>query len=106
MSKEILDIVEDVKSGKTIIYIGKDLIMMNMAKYYEYVNLEKEPVSKRILQAKCEEIEKVFNVIKGKFIWVENNKLMCGRYADTEIELEERDFENKEEFNTLKEFFK
>ena len=28
---------------------------------------------------------------------------MCGRYADTEIELEEEDFENKEEFNLLKE---
>lgn len=64
MSKEILDIIEKVKSGKTIIYIGKDLIMMNMAKYHEYVELEEEPVSKRILQAKCEEQEKVLSILK------------------------------------------
>ena len=52
---------------------------------------------------KAQEQEKILKSIKGKVIWVENDKLMCGRYADTEIELEEEDFENKEEFNTLKE---
>lgn len=46
---------------------------------------------------------KALEIIKGKIIWVENDKLMCGRYADTEIELEEEDFENKEEFDLLKE---
>ena len=55
---------------------------------------------------KAQEQEKVLNNIKEKIIWVENDKLVCGRYADTEIELEEEDFENKEEFNTLKEYFK
>ena len=52
-----------------------------------------------------QEQEKVLNNIKEKIIWVENDKLMCGRYADTEIELEEEDFENKEEFNLLKRYF-
>ena len=75
MSKEILDIVENVKSGKTIIYIGNDLIMMNMAKYKEYVELEEEPVSKRILQAKCEELEKVLNIIKKKCVIIGNTNL-------------------------------
>jgi len=44
--------------------------------------------------------------ITKKFIWVENDKLMCGRYADIEIELDEEDFENKEEFDLLKEMIK
>lgn len=51
---------------KTIIHIGKDLIMMNKAKYYEYLENENEPVSKRILQAKCEEQEKVLEIIFEK----------------------------------------
>ena len=48
------------------------------------------------------EYKRVLEIIKGKVIWVENGKLMCGRYADTEIELEEDDFEDKKEFNLLK----
>lgn len=55
---------------------------------------------------KAQEQEKVLNVIKEKVIWVENDKLMCGRYADIEIELEEEDFENKEEFELVKELIK
>ena len=100
MNKEILEIVENVKSGKTIIYICKDLIMMNMTKYHEYLNLEEEPVSKRILQAKCEEQKNILDILK-KIIWVENDQLLCGKYANIEIELEEEDFENKEEFELL-----
>lgn len=57
LGKELAD-VEKVKSGKIIIYFGKDLVMMNKNKYYDYLELEKEPISKRILQAKCEELEK------------------------------------------------
>lgn len=75
MSKDILEIVENVKSGKTIIYIGQDLIMMNMAKYHEYLELEEEPVSKRILQAKCEEQEKVLSIIKEKCIVLEDTNI-------------------------------
>ena len=48
------------------------------------------------------EYKRVLEIIKGKVIWVENGKLMCGRYADTEIELEEDDFEDKKEFDLLK----
>lgn len=65
MEKALAD-VEKVKSGKTIIHIGKDLVMMNKAKYYEYLENENEPVSKRILQAKVEELEKALKIIKEK----------------------------------------
>jgi len=66
------------------------------------VNFENEIETIKQALLKAQEQEKVLNVIKGKIIWNENDKLMCGRYADTEIELEEEDFENKEEFNTLR----
>jgi hypothetical protein len=105
MSKEILDIVEDVKTGKTIIYIGKDLIMMNMAKYKEYVELEEEPVSKRILQDKCEEQEKVLNIIKEKNVLCDQIKY-CDTVNDYNELVEETSFEQllQKEFNTLKEW--
>lgn len=41
-----------------------------------------------------------------RFIWVEDDKLMCGRYGDVEIELDESDFEDEEEFDLLKEVLK
>ena len=55
-----------------------------------------------------EEVEVVEKKVKAleiikRFIWVEDGKLKCGRYADIEIELEEEDFESKEQFNLLKE---
>lgn len=53
---------------------------------------------------KIKEQKKVLEVIKNKIIWVENDKLMCGRYADTEIEFEEDDFENSEEFELVKRY--
>ena len=58
-----------------------------------------------VLEKKSKEQEKVLESIKNKIIWVENDKLMCGRYADIEIELEEDDFENREEFELLKRYF-
>lgn len=109
MNKDILGIVENVKSGKTIIYIGKDLIMMNMAKYHEYVNLEKEPVSKRILQAKCEELEKVLSIINEKNVDIldvkvyENYKHYCNAKESSKIRKDW--WLTEEEFNTLKEYF-
>lgn len=45
---------------------------------------------------------KALEIIK-RFIWVEDGKLKCGRFGDVEIELDESDFESKEEFNLLKE---
>ncbi len=100
--------VEKVKSGKTIIHIGKDLVMMNKAKYYEYVELEEEPVSKRILQAKCEEQAKVLEIIKEKNVnlLVLRNCTKVEEYNKRIIEWQGQDKLTKEEFNTLKEMLK
>ena len=89
MTKEYLEALErlvccDEDIGYTSKYVERDF------------NIVKQAL------LKAQEQEKVLKIIKGKVIWIENDKLMCGRYADTEIELEEEDFENKEEFNTLR----
>ena len=71
----------------------------------ELVNNDKHFKYKNIVNFNCESIEKslkALDIIK-KFIWVEDDKLKCGRFGDIEIELDESDFESKEEFNLLKE---
>lgn len=97
--KELVD-VEKVKSGKTIIHIGKDLVMMNKAKYYEYLELEEEPVSKRILQAKCEEQEKVLEILKPLCEVVETpvKKIRYLKINGVVVYT----FKNEEEFELLK----
>lgn len=50
---------------------------------------------------KEQEQEKALNLIK-KFIWFEEGQLKCGRFGDIEIDLDESDFENKEDFYLLK----
>lgn len=97
--KELVD-VEKVKSGKTIIHIGKDLVMMNKAKYYEYLELEEEPVSKRILQAKCEEQEKVLEILKPLCEVVETpvKKIRYLKINGVVVYT----FKSEEEFNLLK----
>jgi len=91
---------------------------MNKELYQDYINglsisellnkykiINKTRVYKEIAECSKEQ-SKVLNIIKEKVIWVENDKLMCGRYADIEIELDEEDFESKEEFDLLKEVLK
>lgn len=41
---------------------------------------------------------------KHSFLFVEKGKLYVGRYADVELLLEEDDFENKQEYELLKEW--
>lgn len=103
-----LTIVEKVKSGKIHIHIGTDFVMMNKDKYYEYVDNEIEPVSKRILQAKCELQEKVLEIIKEKNVDI--NYLRYNTFHDYNCHILVRDgLDTKnqltqEEFDLLKEW--
>ena len=53
-------------------------------------------------------IEKDLEVLeiikKHSFLFVEKGKLYCGRYADVELLIEEDDFDDKEEYDLLKEW--
>lgn len=66
-------------------YKGKQIVAMPLEEYDYFMKQEK-----------------ALEIIK-RFIWIENDKLKCGRYADIEIELDKSDFENKEEYDLLKE---
>ena len=109
LEKELAD-VEKVKSGKTIIYIGKDLVMMNKAKYYEYLENKNEPVSKRILQAKCETQEqelakykKAWEVVKEKNVNVSDLKC-CDSVEAYNIFIGTIEYQlTEEEFELIKE---
>ena len=86
--KEFDDNFNFKEIGHTMVgfdYKGTQVIAMPLEEYDDFM-----------------EQEKALDTIREKLVWVENGKLMCGRYADIEIELEEDDFENKEEFDTLK----
>ena len=56
-----------------------------------------------------EKIEKELNALeiikKYSFVFVEKGELKSGKYADIELLLDETDFENKEEYELLKEVF-
>ena len=48
----------------------------------------------------------VLEIIKEQgFLFVEKGQLYVGRYADTELLLEEDDFQDKQEYELLKEVF-
>ena len=48
---------------------------------------------------------KVLEIIKDHgFLFVEKGKLYCGEYGDTELLLDEDDFETKEDFYLVKEW--
>ncbi len=48
---------------------------------------------------------KVLEIIKNHaFLFVEKGQLYCGKYGDTELLLDEDDFETKEEFDLVKEW--
>ena len=48
-----------------------------------------------------EEELKTLEIVK-KFVWVENGEIHLGLYADSEIILNENDFETQEEYDLLK----
>lgn len=82
--------------------LAKQIELDEDTDYWEIRNAHKT-VENALLKAQKE--HKDLEIIK-KFIWVEDGKLKCGRYADIEIELEEEDFESEEEFDLLKEVLK
>ena len=49
---------------------------------------------------------KALEIIKEQgFLFVEKGQLYCGRYGDIELLLEEDDFQDKHEYELLKEMF-
>lgn len=50
--------------------------------------------------------KEVLEIIKEQgFLFVEKGQLYCGRYGDIEVLLEEDDFQDKHEYEVLKEVF-
>ena len=47
-NRKDIELIEKVRNGKTIIFVGKGLAMMNADKYHEYLKMEEEPISKKI----------------------------------------------------------
>lgn len=104
-----LELVDKVRSGKTIIFVGKGLAMMNADKYHEYLKMEEEPISKKIkkcLKEQALEIIKEKNVdvlaIKESKTLEEYNRNAWevehyGRYNGFRLQL------TQEEFDLLKE---
>ena len=58
-----------------------------------------EDIENIILQ----DLEVLEIIKKHSFLFVEKGKLYCGRYGDIELLLDEDNFENKQEYELLKE---
>ena len=75
----------------------------------ESIVVDLTPTAKIHNREEIEQIKKsleVLEIIKNHaFLFVEKGKLYCGEYGDTELLLDEDDFETKEDFNLVKEFF-
>lgn len=92
-----LDIIEKVQSGKTIIFGGRNLRMINADKYWEYLESKEfdEPISKAILLEENKELkDNNARFIKKCERWLEllktdgcNSKLMVAN--DIQAMLEE-----------------
>lgn len=95
--------VEYVDNTKTI-YKMTDLEAL------ESIVVDLTPTAKIHNREGIEQIKKsleVLEIIKYHgFLFVEKGKLYCGEYGDTELLLDEDDFETKEDFYLVKEFFK
>ena len=59
-----------------------------------------EDIENIILQ----DLEVLEIIKKHSFLFVEKEKLYCGKYGDVELLLDEDDFENKQEYDLLKEW--
>ena len=75
----------------------------------ESIVVDLTPTAKIHNREEIEQIKKsleVLEIIKDHgFLFVEKGKLYCGEYGDTELLLDEDDFETKEDFDLVKEFF-
>ena len=68
--------------------------------------------SKEICECDVDRLNKIDKDLKAleiikehRFLFVEKGQLYVGRYADTELLLEEDDFQDKQEYELLKEVF-
>ena len=65
-----------------------------------------------IAEVKKEDVEQVekdieaLEIIKGKLMWIENDKIYIGLQNDTYIELTEEDFDYDDRYRILKEWLK
>ena len=112
--------------GPTAIYLGsgilKDIqLSLLPVELYEYSITVPEKDNKitndnlsvealEYILEKQDELEinskEVLEIIKEhRFLFVEKGQLYCGRYGDIEVLLEEDDFQDKHEYELLKEVF-
>ena len=94
--------VEYVDNTKTI-YKMTDLEALDC------IVVDLTPIAKIHNREEIEQIKKslkVLEIIKDRgFLFIEKGELYCGEYGDTELLLDEDDFETKEDFTLVKEFF-
>lgn len=92
-------------------YVGRIecLYKMTDLEALESIVVDLTPTAKMHNREEIEQIKKsleVLEIIKSHaFLFVEKGKLYCGEYGDTELLLDEDDFETKEDFTLVKEFF-
>lgn len=88
----------------------KTLYKMTDLEALESVIVDLTPTAKIHNREEIEQIKKSLKVLeiikKHPFLFVEKEKLYCGRYADVELLVEENDFHDKQDYRLLKEFFK
>ena len=83
---------------------GYNVVMVNK------ITSEKSVEALEYILEKQDELEinskEVLEIIKEhRFLFVEKGQLYCGRYGDIEVLLEEDDFQDKHEYELLKEVF-
>lgn len=105
-SKEVLEYLRTCKFCKIV--MGTDY--ENDDRYFTLYDVFSEEIE--IIQKDLDRLEKLekdleaLEIIKEQgFLFVEKGKLYVGRYADTELLLEEDDFQDEHEYELLKEVF-
>ena len=76
---------------------------------FESIVVDLTPLAKNLNKEEIEQVRKSLKVLeiikKQSFLFVEGGLLNCGICGDAEVFLDEDDFENKEEYELVKEFF-
>ena len=75
----------------------------------DFIVVDLTPIAKIHNREEIEQIKKSLEVLeiikKHAFLFVKKGQLYCEEYGDTELLLDEDDFETKEDFKLVKEFF-
>ena len=94
-------------AAQRLAVIKKDLDRLEKL---EKENQELKENSKKICECDVDKLNKIkkdleaLEIIKEQgFLFVEKGQLYCGRYGDIEVLLEEDDFQDKQEYELLKE---